>query len=67
MKRKKSCGPSLGKLVLQLPGIVNFAYDIHFRHMIARWKDISEAYNARDKIVFLDDILREKHTQKNII
>jgi hypothetical protein len=42
MKRQKSCGPRLGKLVHQLPGVVTFAYDLHFRRMIARWKGIIE-------------------------
>jgi hypothetical protein len=55
MKRQKSCGPRLGKLVHQLPGVVTFAYDLRFRRMIARWKDLSEAYNAQDKIASLDD------------
>jgi hypothetical protein len=45
MKRQKSCGPRLGKLVHQLPGVVTFAYDLRFRRMIARWKDLSEKYN----------------------
>ena len=26
----------------QLPGVVTFAYDLCFRHMIARWKGIVE-------------------------
>jgi hypothetical protein len=42
MKRQKSCGPCLGKLVHQLPGVVTFAYDLRFRRMIARWKGIIE-------------------------
>jgi hypothetical protein len=42
MKRQKSCGPRLGKLVHQLPGVVTFAYDLRFRRMIARWKGIIE-------------------------
>ena len=42
MKRQNSCGPHLGKLVHQLPGVVTFAYDLCFRRMIARWKDIIE-------------------------
>jgi hypothetical protein len=42
MKRQKSCGPCLGKLVHQLPGVITFAYDLRFRHMIARWKGIVE-------------------------
>jgi hypothetical protein len=40
MKRQKSCGPRLGKLVHQLPGVVTFAYDLRFRRVIARWKGI---------------------------
>ena len=40
MKRQKSCGPRLGKLVHQLPGVVTFAYDLRFRDVIARWKVI---------------------------
>jgi hypothetical protein len=42
MKCQKSCGPRLGKLVHQLPGVVTFAYDLRFRCMIARWKGIIE-------------------------
>ena len=40
MKRQKSCGPHLGKLVHQLLGVVTFAYDLHFRRVIARLKGI---------------------------
>ena len=40
MKRRKSCGPHLGKLVHQHPGVVTFAYDLRFRRVIARWKGI---------------------------
>ena len=50
MKRQNSCGPRLGKLVHQLPGVVTFAYDLRFRHMIAHWRDLSEDYNIFDKI-----------------
>ena len=42
MKRQKSHGPHLGKLVHQLLEVVTFVYDIHFRSMIARWKGIVE-------------------------
>jgi hypothetical protein len=42
MKHQKSCGPHLGKLVHQLPGVVTFAYDLRFRRVIARWKGIIE-------------------------
>jgi hypothetical protein len=42
MKRQKSCGPRLGKLVHQLPEVVTFAYDLRFRRVIARWKGIIE-------------------------
>ena len=40
MKHQKSCGPRLGKLVHQLPGVVTFAYDLYFRRVIAHWKGI---------------------------
>jgi hypothetical protein len=48
MKRQKSCGPRLGKLVHQLPGVVTFAYDLRFRRMIARWKGIIEEIHFRE-------------------
>jgi len=44
MKRQNSCGPHWDKLVFQLPGVVTFAYDLCFRHVIARWKGILERY-----------------------
>ena len=42
MKRQKSCGPRLGKLVHQLLWVVTFAYDLRFRNVIARCKGIVE-------------------------
>jgi hypothetical protein len=42
MKHQKSCGPRLGKLVHQLPGVVTFAYDLCFRRVIACCKGIIE-------------------------
>jgi hypothetical protein len=50
MKRQKSCGPRLGKLVHQLPGVVTFAYDLYFRRMIARWKGIVEEIHYNHNI-----------------
>jgi hypothetical protein len=50
MKRQKSCGPRLGKLVHQLPGVVTFAYDLCFRRMIACWKGIIEEIHFRCNI-----------------
>jgi hypothetical protein len=44
MKCQKSCGPHWGKLVHQLPGVVTFAYDLHFRRTIACWKFMFEDY-----------------------
>jgi hypothetical protein len=44
MKCQTSCGPCLGKLVHQLLGVITFAYDIHFRCMIAHWKGLSDDY-----------------------
>jgi hypothetical protein len=59
MKRQKSCGPRLGKLVHQLPGVVTFAYDLRFRRMIARWKDLSSRTTnfARSNIDLLSMLL----------
>jgi hypothetical protein len=51
MKHQKSCGPRLGKLVHQLPRAVTFAYDLHFRHMIACWKGIFEEIHFGDSIM----------------
>jgi hypothetical protein len=34
----------MGKLVPQLPMVVTFSYDFHFRRVIARWKGLSENY-----------------------
>jgi hypothetical protein len=56
MKRQKSCGPHLGKLVHQLPGVVTFAYDLRFRRMIARWKGIVEEIHFGGSIIPLDII-----------
>jgi hypothetical protein len=50
MKCQKSRGPRLGKLVHQLPGVVTFAYDLYFRHMIARWKSIIEEIHFKNNI-----------------
>jgi hypothetical protein len=53
MKRQKSRGPRLGKLVHQLPGVVTFAYDLRFRCMIARWKGIVEEIHFWGSIMHL--------------
>ena len=50
MKRQNPCGPRLGKLVHQLPGVVMFPYDLHFRCVIARWKGIIEEIHFRHDI-----------------
>ena len=47
MKRQKSCGPRLGKLVHQLPEVVTFACDLCCRHTIARWKGLTENNDFR--------------------
>jgi hypothetical protein len=54
MKHQKSCGPRLGKSVHQLPEVVTFAYDLHFRRMIAHWKDLSKDYNSCTKFCYRD-------------
>jgi hypothetical protein len=63
MKRQKSCGPRLGKLVHQLPGVVTFAYDLHFRRVIARWKGIIEEIHFGGSIMTLS-IIEELDTEK---
>jgi hypothetical protein len=37
----------MGKLVPQLPRVVTFAYDLRFRHVIARWKGLFKNYTLR--------------------
>jgi hypothetical protein len=56
MKRQNSCGPRLGKLVHQLPGVVTFAYDLRFRRVIARWKGIVEEIHFGGSTMPLDII-----------
>jgi hypothetical protein len=56
MKHQKSCGPCLGKLVHQLPGVVTFAYDIRFRRVIARWKFIIKEIHFLGSIMPLNII-----------
>jgi hypothetical protein len=58
MKRQKSCGPRLGKLVHQLPGVVTFAYDLRFRRVIARWKGIIEEIHFGGSIMPLISLRR---------
>ena len=69
MKRQKSCGPRLGKLVPQLPGVITIAYDLRLGCTIACWKDISEDYNspAKKAIGATDAFLWKIRTQKNIV
>jgi hypothetical protein len=63
MKCQKSCGPRLGKLVHQLPGVVTFAYDLRFRRVIARWKGIIEEIHFGGLIIPLA-ITKELDTKK---
>jgi hypothetical protein len=34
----------MGKLVPQLPGVINFSYELRFRCVIACWKSIFDKY-----------------------
>ena len=34
----------MGKLEPQIPRVINFAYELHFRHVIAHWKGIFKKY-----------------------
>ena len=63
MKCQKSCGPRLGKLVHQLPGVITFAYDLHFRRVIARWKGIIEEIHFGGSIMNLA-IIEELYHEK---
>jgi hypothetical protein len=63
MKCQKSCGPCLGKLVHQLPGVVTFAYDLRFRHVIACWKGIIEEINFWGSII-LSGIMYNLYPEK---
>jgi hypothetical protein len=56
MKRQKSGGPHLGKLVHQLLGVVTFAYDLRFRCMIAHWKGIVEEIHFGGSIMLFSII-----------
>jgi hypothetical protein len=63
MKCQKSCGPRLGKLVHQLPGVVTFAYDLRFTSMIARWKGIIKEINFGGSFmpaIIIDNLFLEK-------
>jgi hypothetical protein len=46
----------MGKLVPQLPEVVNFAYDLHFRCVIAHWKGILEKYTLHHQTLTLSTI-----------
>jgi hypothetical protein len=65
MKHQNSCGPRLGKLVHQLPGVVTFAYNLRFRRMIVRWKGIFEEIHFGGLIMYLaiieNSILKNLH------
>ena len=56
MKRQKSCGARLGKLVHQLPKVVTFSYDLRFRCVIARWKGIVDEIHFGGSMIHLDMI-----------
>ena len=65
MKRQKSCGPRLGKLVHQLPGVVTFAYDLRFTCVIACWKGIVEEIHFGGSIMplaIIENLDLEKHS-----
>jgi hypothetical protein len=64
MKRQKSCGPHLGKLVHQLLVVVTFTYDLCFRCDIAHWKGIIEEIHFGGSIMPLS-IIDELDPKKN--
>jgi len=54
----------MDKLVPQLPGVVTFAYDLCFRHVIVRWKGLFEKYSFSIKLepFFLVLLWKDKKT-----
>jgi hypothetical protein len=46
----------MGKLVPQLPGVVTFVYDLHFRHTISRWKCIFGKYTLYHQIMTVSTV-----------
>jgi hypothetical protein len=46
----------MGKLLPQLPRVVTFSYDLCFRRVIARWKNIFEKYTLRRQTLTLSTI-----------
>jgi hypothetical protein len=63
MKRQKSCGPRLGKLVHQLLRVVTFAYNLRFSRMIACWKGIIEEIHFGGSII-LSNIIENLYPEK---
>ena len=65
MKRQKSGGLRLGKLVHQLPRVVTFAYDLRFRRMISHWKGIVEeihfSFNIEVNLIFQTWFPKKRH------
>jgi hypothetical protein len=47
----------MGKLVPKLPEVVNFAYDLHFRHVIDHWKGILKKYTLFHQNLTLSIVL----------
>jgi hypothetical protein len=56
----------MGKLVPQLPVVVTFAYNLHFRRVIAHWKGIFEKYTLfHQNLIFFFSLTMPR--QKNIV
>ena len=54
----------MGKLVPQLPRVINFSYDLCFRCVIARWKDIFEKYTLHHENLTLSIVRLWKDKKK---
>jgi hypothetical protein len=66
MKRQKSCGPWLGKLVIQFLEVITFSYDLCLGHTIAHWKGIIKEIHFRGSIKVFGYQL-EARSQKTFI
>ena len=60
MKHQQFYGPQSGKLVCQLPGGVNFAYDLRLGHLRDHWKGPAEEYIDEIKVARFTQAMPKK-------
>ena len=62
----QNCGPYLGKLVYQIPGVITLAYDLRFATIIPRFEDLEEKAKNKQEICF-GTFLLSMFTLKKVI